>query len=108
MSVPIAPDFTTAALLFLLREGLVERDVPTRQSYVMAMVWPEERTFAADVTHLVRLSGWAAGPAVAGLCMQFVALGSPLVVGAAMKIAYDGMLWAAFRKIRPPEERGLK
>lgn len=106
MSMPIAPDFATAAALFLLREGLVEMDVPTRQSYVMAMVRPEERTFAAGVTHLVRLSGWAAGPAVAGLFMQFVALGSPLVVGAAMKIAYDGMLWAAFRKVKPPEERG--
>lgn len=106
MSVPIAPDFATAALLFLLREGLVEMDVPTRQSYVMAMVRPEERTFASGVTHLVRLGGWAAGPAFAGLIMQFVALGSPLVVGAAMKIAYDGLLWRAFRRLRPPEEVG--
>lgn len=104
MSVAIAPDFPTAALLFLLREGLVEMDVPTRQSYVMAMVRPEERTFASGVTHLVRLGGWAAGPAFAGYVMQGLALGSPLVVGAAMKIAYDAMLWAAFRRLRPPEE----
>jgi MFS family permease len=104
MSVPIAPDFAIAALLFLLREGLVEMDVPTRQSYVMAMVRPEERTFASGVTHLVRLGGWAVGPAFAGLIMQVVALGSPLVVGAAMKIAYDGLLWASFRRLRPPEE----
>lgn len=104
MIVPIAPDFTTAALLFLLREGLVEMDVPTRQSFVMAMVRPEERTFASGVTHLVRLGGWAVGPAFAGLIMQAVALGSPLVVGAVMKIAYDGLLWASFRRIRPPEE----
>lgn len=104
MTVAIAPDFPTAAILFLLREGLVEMDVPTRQSYVIAMVRPEERTFASGVTHLVRLGGWAVGPAFAGLIMQFVALGSPLVAGAAMKIAYDGMLWAAFRKLRPPEE----
>jgi MFS family permease len=108
MTIPIAPDFATAAVLFLLREGLVEMDVPTRQSYVMAMVRPEERTFASGVTHLVRLGGWAAGPAFAGFIMQFVALGSPLVVGAAMKIAYDGMLWGAFRRVRAPEEKLAK
>jgi hypothetical protein len=48
-----------AAALFLLRESLVEMDVPTRQSYVMAVVRPEERTFASGVTHLVRLASWA-------------------------------------------------
>jgi len=104
VSVAFAPSFGIAALLFLLREGLVEMDVPTRQSYVMAMVRPEERTFASGVTHLVRLTGWATGPAFAGLIMQFLALGSPLVVGAAMKIGYDGLLWLSFRKLRPPEE----
>lgn len=104
MGVPFAPDFATAAVLFLLREALVEMDVPTRESYVMAMVLPAERSFAAGVTHLVRLGGWAVGPACAGLLMQHVALGSPLVVGAAIKIAYDGLLWAAFRKVKPPEE----
>ncbi len=104
MTVAIAPDFPTAALLFLLREGLVEMDVPTRQSYVMAMVRPEERTYASGVTHLVRLGGWAAGPAFAGIIMQVIGLGSPLVAGAVMKIAYDGLLWLSFRKLRPREE----
>ncbi|TCS72769.1 putative MFS family arabinose efflux permease [Sulfuritortus calidifontis] len=104
MTVAVAPDFTTAAILFLLREGLVEMDVPTRQSYVMAMVKPEERTFASGVTHLVRLGGWAVAPAFAGLLMQGLSLGAPLLVGAAIKIGYDGLLWAGFRRIRPPEE----
>ena len=104
MTVAFAPDFPTAAILFLLREGLVEMDVPTRQSYVMAMVRPEERTFASSVTHLVRLGGWAAAPAFAGLLMQTLTLGTPLIIGAIMKISYDGLLWAAFRRIRPPEE----
>lgn len=97
MIVPIAPDFATAALLYLLHEGLVEMDVPTRQSSVMAMVLPDERTFASCVTHLVHLGGWAAAPAFAGLIMQSVAMGSPLVVGAVMKIAYDGLLRVSFR-----------
>jgi len=105
MTVAIAPSFPVAAILYLLREGLVEMDVPTRQSYVMAVVKPAERTFASGVTHLVRLGGWAAGPAFAGVLMQVVAVGSPLLVGAGMKIAYDLLLWRAFRHVRPPEER---
>lgn len=57
MSVPIAPDFAVAALLFLLREGPVEMDLPTGQPHVMAMTGPQGRTFASGVTHLVRLGG---------------------------------------------------
>jgi len=105
LTVPLAPTFAIAAGLFLLREGLVEMDVPTRQSYVMAMVAPEERTFASGVTHLVRLGGWAVAPAFAGWLMSAVALGSPLMVGAVMKIGYDLALWASFRKLKPPEEQ---
>jgi predicted MFS family arabinose efflux permease len=56
------------------------------------------------VTHLVRLAGWAAGPVIGGILMQDVALGTPLVAAAAMKIAYDGLLWMGFRRHRPPEE----
>ena len=105
MTVAWAPSFPIAALLFLLREGLVEMDVPTRQSYVMAVVRPEERTLATGVTHLVRLGGWAIGPGFAGWLMQAVSLGGPLVIGSVMKIGYDLALWRAFRNIKPPEER---
>ncbi|MGE5175298.1 MAG: MFS transporter [Hyphomicrobiales bacterium] len=106
LAVPFAPSFGVAALLFLLREALVEMDVPTRQSYVMAVVKPEERTPASGVTHLVRLGSWAAAPAFAGLFMQGGSLGAPLVIGAGMKIAYDVLLYVAFRGVKPPEERG--
>jgi len=105
VTVAFAEDFWLAALLFLLREGLVEMDVPTRQSYVMAVVHPEERTFASGVTHLVRLGGWAVAPTFAGWLMGALALGTPLVVGAGMKITYDLLLWRAFRHLKPPEER---
>ncbi len=104
-SVAFAPNFWVAAILFLLREGLVEMDVPTRQSYVMAVVGPEERTYASGVTHLVRVGGWAVAPSFAGWLMQAASLGAPLFIGAGMKIAYDLLLWRAFRKIKPPEER---
>ncbi|MBI3777836.1 MAG: MFS transporter [Gammaproteobacteria bacterium] len=105
MTVPFAPSFAVAALLFLLREGLVEMDVPTRQSYVMAVVRPEERTFASGITHLVRMGGWATAPFFAGFLMQGLALATPLLIGAGMKIVYDVALYKAFRHIKPPEER---
>jgi len=105
VTVAIAPNFTVAAILFLLREGLVEMDVPTRQSYVMAVVRPEERTVASGVTHLVRVGAWAVGPAIAGWAMQSFSLGAPLAVAAGMKIVYDLLLWRAFRHVKPPEER---
>jgi MFS family permease len=103
-TVPFMPTFPIAAALFLVREGLVEMDVPTRQSYVMAVVRPEERAFASGVTHLVRLGGWAIAPAIAGFLMTGSGLALPLIIGAGMKIAYDLMLWRSFRRLRPPEE----
>lgn len=105
VTVAYAPSFAVAAALFLLREGLVEMDVPTRQSYVMALVRPEERSVASGVTHLVRVAAWAIAPAFAGLLMEDVSLMIPLVIGAGMKIGYDLLLWKAFRHVRPPEER---
>jgi len=105
LTVPFAPTFPIAAVLFLLREGLVEMDVPTRQSYVMAVVRPEERTFASGVTQLVKTGAWAVAPAFSGAMMEGVSMATPLVAGAATKIVYDLLLWAAFRKVKPPEER---
>lgn len=103
MAAPIAPTLAVASVLFLCREALVEMDVPTRQSYVMAIVAPGERTVASGVTNVARNVGWAVGPSMAGLVMQ-AALAAPLVVGGALKIGYDVLLYAAFRNIRPPEE----
>jgi MFS family permease len=105
VAVAFVPTFPLAAVLFLLRESLVEMDVPTRQSYVMAVVAPEERTVASGVTNIVRLAGWATGPALAGLAMDHLALGAPLLLGAGIKIGYDLLLYGAFRRLRPPEER---
>ena len=105
VTVAFAPSFPVAVVLFLLREGLVEMDVPTRSSYVLAVVAPHERTLASGVTTLVRLGAWAIAPVIGGALMQGVSLTVPLVVGAAMKIAYDVLLWRAFRGVRPPEER---
>lgn len=105
MAVPFAPNLTVAVLLFLLREGLVEMDVPTRQSYLMAVVSEEERTKAAGITNLVRGAAWAAAPVAAGGLMKFFSLSSPLFIGSGLKIVYDLLLYRAFRRLKPPEER---
>ena len=106
VTVAYAPSFPVAAALFLLREGLVEMDVPTRQSYVMAVVRPEERTFASGLTALVRVGAWAVAPVLAGLLMQDVAFVTPLLVGAGLKILYDVLLYFSFCRLKPPEEQG--
>jgi predicted MFS family arabinose efflux permease len=91
MAAPSAPSAGLAAALFLAREGLVEMDVPTRQSFVLSIVRPDERTYASGVTNLTRTLGWAAGPMVAGAMMQYVSPAAPLYIGGALKIGYD--LW---------------
>jgi MFS family permease len=106
MSVPVAPSALMAVALFLCREGLVEMDVPTRQSYVMAIVPPQDRTYASAVTNLTRTAGWAAGPAVAGFVMQHVVMAGPLLLGGLLKIGYDVALYTRFRHLKPPEEAG--
>ena len=79
-------------------------DVPTRQSYVAALVRPSERTFASGVTNLARNMFWALGSGVAGLLMQVFALSAPLLVGGGTKVLYDILLFRAFRRLKPPEE----
>jgi MFS family permease len=105
VTVAFAPSFAVAAVLFLIREGLADMDVPTRQSYVLAVVEPSERTVVSGVTTLVRVAAWAVAPAFAGLIMTDETMFLPLVIGAGMKIGYDLMLWRAFRGIKPPEEQ---
>ena len=108
IAVPLAPSPFWAVVLFLLRESLVEMDVPTRQSYVAAVVAPEERTFASGVTNLTRNVSWAAASSTAGVLMQDVAFSMPLLLGGGMKIVYDILLWRAFRHVKPPEEQSSK
>jgi MFS family permease len=104
ITVAWAPGFAVAAALFILREGLVEMDVPTRQSWVMAVVRPEERMVAAGVTNLVRVGAWSVAPSFAGWFMTGWSLTVPLVIGSLMKIAYDILLYFACRRTLPPEE----
>ena len=104
VAAAFAPSLKLAIVLFLCREALVEMDVPTRQSYVAAVVLPNERTFASGIANLARNVFWAVGSSLAGFLMQNVAFSAPLVIGGGAKIGYDLLLYRAFRNVRPPEE----
>jgi len=104
IAVPFAPNFSFAAALLLAREALVEMDVPTRQSYVAAVVRPHERTFAAGVTNLSRSAFRTIASALGGALMQSVTFSAPLIAGGTIKIGYDILLYRKFRHIKPPEE----
>jgi hypothetical protein len=105
VAAAFAPSLKAAIVLFLCREALVEMDVPKRQSYVAAVVLPNERTFASGIANLARNVFWTIGSSVAGFLMQNVAFSAPLVIGGGAKIGYDLLLYRAFRKLSPPEER---
>ena len=105
MTVPLAPSLPVAVALFLIRESLVEMDVPTRQSYIVAVVREEERTRAAGISNLTRSAAWAIAPAMAVSLMRTLSVSAPLVIGPGLKIVYDLLLYRAFRHLKPPEER---
>jgi MFS family permease len=105
IAVPLASSPKLAVALFLLRESFVEMDVPTRQSYVAALVKPQERPYASGITNVTRTGAWAAAAALSGLVMQRLAFSAPLVIGGTLKIAYDLLLYRDFRHLKPPEEQ---
>ncbi len=102
--LPFAPSLGYAVALLLLRGALSQMDVPTRSSYVMAIVTPAERPAAASVTSVPRSLASALSPFLAGWMLGVSTFGWPLLVAGGVKIAYDLLLLALFRKIRPPEE----
>ncbi len=105
--VPLAPTLATAIAVLLVRFSISQMDVPTRQSYTMAVVEPDERSAAAGVTGVARTVGAALAPLVAGPLYATAALaGVPFLAAGALKIGYDLLLWRSFRAVRPPEERG--
>lgn len=104
IAAAFAPSLNVAVVLFLCREALVEMDVPTRQSYVAAVVHSNERTFASGIANLARNVFWAVGSSVAGFLMQNVAFSAPFVIGGGAKMSYDPLLYRSFRSVKPPEE----
>jgi MFS family permease len=99
------PSAPLAVMFLLLRMALSQMDVPARQSYVMAVVPPEERAAAASLTNVPRSLATALSPLLAGALLQRSTFGWPLVIGGLVKITYDLLLLAQFRNVRPVEER---
>src|SRR5206468_4195937 len=95
------PNATLAVTFLLLRMALSQMDVPARQSYVMSVVPPEERAAAASVTNVPRSLAAALAPLLAGALLQRSTFGWPLIVGGMLKILYDLLLLALFRRVRP-------
>jgi predicted MFS family arabinose efflux permease len=101
-----SPNLYVALGLLLLRSALSQMDVPTRTSYVMAVVTPAERPAAASVTAVPRSLASAISPALSGALLTTGFPGLPLVVCGVLKIAYDLALLVSFRHVKPPEEAG--
>ena len=103
--VGFAPSLPLAIAFYLARMTLSQMDVPTRQSYIVAVVSEDERTPAAGITNISRNISQAVSPSLTGYILQILpTLSAPFILGGALKIAYDIALYVNFRKIKPAEE----
>jgi MFS family permease len=103
--VPLMPTLSLAVLVLWLRFSISQMDVPTRQSYIMAVVSPDERSAAAGITGVARTIGAAISPLFVGFMFARPALiNLPFFIAGALKIAYDLLLYRQFVAVRPPEE----
>lgn len=106
MLMPLMPNLPLAIVVLLARFSISQMDVPTRQSYTMAVVAPDERSAASGVTSIARSVGAALSPTLAGIFLGTPALLSlPFFLCGGLKIIYDLALWREFRAVKPPEEK---
>jgi len=105
--VPLMPSVSLAVLVLLLRFSISQMDVPTRQSYTMAVVPAEERSAAGGFTGVARTTGAAISPLLAGFLFARPSLiSTPFFIAGTLKIIYDLLLYKQFVAVRPPEEAG--
>jgi MFS family permease len=102
--VPLMPTLGLAIMVLLVRYSISQMDVPTRQSYVMAVVDPAERSAAAGVTTIARSVGALFSPFLAGALFKAALLSGPFFLAGGLKIVYDLALYRSFRALKPPEE----
>jgi MFS family permease len=104
--VPLMPNLPLAIAMLLARFSISQMDVPTRQSYTMAVVAPDERSAASGVTSIARSMGAAVSPTLTGLFLGVPALiSAPFFLCGGLKIVYDLLLFREFRAVKPPEEK---
>ena len=104
MSIPFMPNLATSSAVYMGRSLLSQMDVPTRQSYVMAIVEPEERSRVAGLINLPRSLTSAIGPTITGFVMQFLGPSLPFLLAGGVKAIYDIALYFNFKDVKPPEE----
>ena len=104
--IPFAPSAEGAVILLLCRHSLSQMDVPTRQSYMMAVVEESDRTPAAGLTNVSRSVAQSVSPSLAGYAMADLWIGLPFVAAGTLKLVYDLLLYGSFRRTKPPEEAG--
>jgi predicted MFS family arabinose efflux permease len=103
--VPLMPNLPLAITMLLLRFSISQMDVPTRQSYTMAVVSPDERSAAAGITGIARTTGASLSPVFTGPLLAQAALSNlPFFLSGGLKIVYDLLLYRSFQTVRPPEE----
>jgi nitrate/nitrite transporter NarK len=105
MLVPLMPNVQLAVGLLLMRSMLSQMDVPTRNSYVMAVVTPAERPATASVTAVPKSLASSSAPLLAGWLFGLSTFGWPLIIAGSVKGLYDLLLYVLFKTVRPPEER---
>ena len=103
--IPLMPNLELAVVMLLARNLLSQLDVPTRQSYTMAVVDPDERAASAGILSVARNAGAAAAPVFTGAVLAVPSLGLPFLLAGGLKIIYDLWIFAVFRKVKPPEEK---
>jgi MFS family permease len=103
--LPLAPTFTVAAAMVILRSYLAYMDSPLRSSFIMGVVRPEERGSAAGLTTLSRQVPVAISPTISAYMMQAFALHVPIVIGGALQLLHDCVFFTLFRNVKPPEEQ---
>ena len=108
MLVPLMPGLSLAIIVLLLRYSISQMDVPTRQSYTMAVVAPDERSAASGVTTIARSIGAVFSPALSGLFLTSALLFNlPFFLAGGLKIVYDLLLYRKFVTLKPPEEASV-
>ena len=102
--VPLMPNLKLAVVTLLARNLFSQLDVPTRQSYTMAVVDPDERAAAAGILSVARNAGAAIAPVFTGAVLATPSLGLPFLLAGWLKIVYDLWIFMVFRHVKPPEE----
>ncbi len=105
MGVALAPNFWLAVAFLFAKQTLSQMDVPTRQSYIVAIVEPEERNATISITNISRNIAASISPSLSGYLISATLLAEPFIFGGLLKIVYDISIYFSFRRVKPPEEK---